>query len=136
MTDCLFCKIINNEIPSYTIYEDDMFKVILDIAPATFGHALIIPKRHAKDLYDLSDECASNLMLVAKKVAVAMKESLGIEGLNILQNNGAIASQTVFHYHMHLIPRYENDSMRIGWEIVEQEKSVFEKLVGMLALKV
>lgn len=107
--DCIFCKIIAEEIPSKAIYEDEQFRVILDIAPATRGHALIIPKEHYADIYDIPEELAEQAMGLAKKLAVHMTEVLQCDGFNIMQNNGAVSGQTVFHFHLHLIPRYEND---------------------------
>ncbi|BCN32923.1 HIT family protein [Anaeromicropila herbilytica] len=113
--NCVFCKIVSGEIPSSTIYEDNDFKVILDISPATKGHAIIIPKNHAKNVFELSEEDASKVFVVAKKVATAMKEALKCDGFNILQNNEEVAGQTVFHFHMHLIPRYKEDKVTIKW---------------------
>lgn len=123
--NCIFCKIANGEIPSSTIYEDTDFKVILDINPASKGHAVILPKNHAANLFELSEEDGSKLISVAKKCGSAMKEVLQCDGLNILQNNGKIAGQTVFHFHMHLIPRYEGDTVAIKWTpgtVTEPEK--------------
>lgn len=108
MADCIFCKIIAGEIPSYTIYEDEEFKVILDIAPAGKGHALILPKVHYANLYDIDEEVLARAMKLAKRLAIKMTDVLGCEGFNILQNNNETAGQTVFHFHIHLIPRYEN----------------------------
>lgn len=113
--DCIFCKIANGEIPSKSIYEDDYFRVILDLGPATKGHALILPKEHADNLYELSDEVAAAVLPVAKKVAAKMKENLKCDGLNLVQNNGEVAGQTVMHFHLHMIPRYENDGQTINW---------------------
>lgn len=86
--DCIFCKIANGEIPSGTIYEDELFRVILDLGPATRGHALILPKDHASDLYELPEETAAGAMKVAKQIALKMKEKLHCDGLNLVQNNG------------------------------------------------
>ena len=113
--DCIFCKIANGEIPSKTLYEDEKFRVILDLGPATKGHALILPKEHAANLYELPDETASETLVLAKKIACTMKEKLHCDGLNLIQNNGEVAGQTVMHFHLHVIPRYENDRQRIGW---------------------
>ncbi|MBR6637957.1 MAG: HIT family protein [Lachnospiraceae bacterium] len=109
MDNCIFCKIANGEIPSNTLYEDDDFRVILDIEPATKGHALILPKKHFANLYEIDDERASKVLLVAKKMATKMQKALNCDGLNVVQNNGVAAGQTVFHFHMHLVPRYEQD---------------------------
>jgi len=113
--DCIFCKIANGDIPSKTLYEDDEFRVILDLGPATKGHALILPKDHFANLYELPDETAAKVMQLAKKMATQMTEKLGCDGFNLVQNNGETAGQTVFHFHLHLIPRYENDGQKIGW---------------------
>ena len=114
--DCIFCKIANGEIPSTTLYEDEDFRVILDLGPATRGHALLLPKNHFANLFELDDETAQKAILVAKKIAGKMKDALGADGFNLVQNNGEAAGQTVFHFHMHLIPRYENDNAGILWE--------------------
>lgn len=116
MDNCIFCKIANGEIPAATLYEDEDFRVILDLGPASKGHALILPKVHAANIYELSDEMAAKAMILAKKMATAMTEALKCDGFNIVQNNGECAGQTVFHFHMHLIPRYENDNAGILWE--------------------
>jgi histidine triad (HIT) family protein len=114
--NCIFCKIANGEIPSNTIYEDDLFRVILDNGPATRGHALILPKQHYADLYEIDEDTAAAAMKLARKMALIMREKLGCDGLNVVQNNGATAGQTVRHFHVHLIPRYENDGQRILWK--------------------
>ena len=114
--NCIFCKLANGEIPSTTLYEDEDFRVILDLGPATSGHALLLPKNHFANLFELDDETAQKAILVAKKMAGKMKAALGADGFNLVQNNGEAAGQTVFHFHMHLIPRYENDNAGILWE--------------------
>ena len=114
--DCIFCKLANGDIPTATLYEDDDFRVILDAGPASKGHALILPKEHYANLYELSEELAAKVLLVAKKVVTAMTEVLGCDGYNVLQNNGEAAGQTVFHFHMHLIPRYKEDDVNIKWK--------------------
>lgn len=114
--NCIFCKIANGEIPSTTLYEDEDFRVILDLGPATRGHALLLPKNHFANLFELDDKTAQKAILVAKKMAGKMKDALGADGFNLVQNNGEAAGQTVFHFHMHLIPRYENDNAGILWE--------------------
>ena len=125
--NCIFCKIANGEIPSKTLYEDERFRVILDISPASKGHAIILVKQHAANIFELSEEDAAAIYVVAKKVATAMKKVLNCDGINILQNNGEAAGQTVFHLHMHIIPRYEGDQVKIKWtpgtenEVLSQE---------------
>ena len=113
--DCIFCKIANGEIPARTLYEDEAFRVILDLGPATRGHALILPKDHAADLFELPEETAAAAMKLAKKMAERMKNRLHCDGLNLIQNNGETAGQTVSHFHLHLIPRYKDDGQNIGW---------------------
>ena len=107
--NCIFCKLANKDIPTNIIYEDEKFTVILDASPATKGHALILPKNHAANIYELPDEDAADIFVLAKKLATKMTEILHCDGFNIVQNNGEVAGQTVFHFHMHLIPRYKND---------------------------
>lgn len=114
LDNCIFCKIANGEIPSASLYEDEDFRVILDLGPASKGHALILPKEHAANIYELPDELAGKAMIVAKKVATTLSEGLKCDGFNIVQNNGEAAGQTVFHFHMHLIPRYEGDKEMVG----------------------
>lgn len=115
MSDCLFCKIINKELPADVMYEDERFLVILDKFPAAFGHVLILPKAHYENIYDLGEAEQAAIMPLAAKLAKALKETLGLEGLNVLQNNGKLAGQVVFHYHLHLVPRADNDGVKIGW---------------------
>ena len=133
--NCIFCKIAAGEIPSATIYEDDDFRVILDIEPASKGHALIIPKEHYASLYELPEELAAKVMGVAKKVITKMTDLLGCDGYNVLQNNGEMAGQTVFHYHMHLIPRYQDDSVTITWEPGVLEDEVKQSLTTHMHAK-
>ena len=130
MSDCIFCKIANGEIPSATLYEDEDFRVILDLGPASKGHAL--PKAHAANIYEISDDMAAKAMILAKKMATKMTEALKCDGFNIVQNNGEPAGQTVFHFHMHLIPRYEGDQVGITWKpgtlTDEVKNEILEKL--------
>lgn len=113
--NCIFCKIANGEIPSTTVYEDDMFRVILDLSPATKGHALILPKQHMANIYEMDEITAQKVFVLASHIAKAMKKALNCDGINIVQNNGEAAGQTVFHFHMHIIPRYINDGQNINW---------------------
>lgn len=133
--NCIFCKIANGEIPSKTLYEDEKFRVILDIGPAAKGHALIIPKNHYANLYELPDEVASNVMLLAKKMASQMTDRLSCDGFNLVQNNGEVAGQTVFHFHMHLIPRYKDDGQKIGWKPGKPSQEELEEIRGILCGK-
>ena len=116
MEDCIFCKIISGEIPSTTVYEDDDVKAILDVNPAARGHVIVLPKKHAADVFSLPDEDLSKAICVAKKIAVALKEAYKCDGVNILQNNGEAAGQTVFHLHIHVIPRFEGDTISVKWK--------------------
>ena len=127
-TNCIFCKIANGEIPSKTLYEDDKFRVILDLGPASKGHALILPKAHYADLYELPEDTAGEVMKLAKKMAAQMTQRLGCEGFNLVQNNGELAGQTVFHFHMHLIPRYRDDGQKIGWKPQEATQEELEAI--------
>jgi len=113
--NCIFCKIAAGDIPSKTIYEDDSYRVILDLGPATKGHALILPKDHFANIYELPDKNAAEVICLAKKMAKKMTGALECDGFNIVQNNGEAAGQTVFHFHMHLIPRFVDDGQKIGW---------------------
>lgn len=126
--NCIFCKIANGEIPSKTLYEDDKFRVILDLGPATKGHALILPKEHYKNLYELPDELAGDAMILAKKMMIQMTEKLHCEGFNLVQNNGDLAGQTVYHFHLHMIPRYQADRQTIGWKPQEVSQEQLEKI--------
>ena len=113
--NCIFCKIANGIIPSASPYEDDEFKVILDLNPASKGHALVLPKKHAANLMELDEETAKKAMAVAKKMAAALQEGLKADGVNLVQNNGEAAGQTVMHFHLHIIPRYKGDTVDVGW---------------------
>ncbi|MBP5198206.1 MAG: HIT family protein [Lachnospiraceae bacterium] len=126
--DCIFCKIANGEIPSRTVYEDDKFRAVLDLGPATDGHTLILPKDHADNLFDLPEDYAKALIPTAQKIASKMKDNLKCDGLNLVQNNGEVAGQTVMHFHLHLIPRYENDGQRIGWKPGSRSDEEFEAI--------
>lgn len=124
--NCIFCKIANGEIPSRTIYEDEQFRVILDLSPAAKGHALILPKDHADNLFELPEETAAAAMKIAKKVGTILKDKLNADGLNLVQNNGEVAGQTVMHFHLHMIPRYKEDGQKINWVPQEVEASVLD----------
>ncbi|MCD8118484.1 MAG: HIT family protein [Lachnospiraceae bacterium] len=132
--NCIFCKIANGVIGSNTLYEDDDFRVIFDAGPATFGHALILPKTHAEDLFSLPGEVAAKVLPLAAKVGAVLKEETGCDGLNLVQNNGEAAGQTVHHFHVHMIPRYEGDGPMVAWVPGEPEqeklKSLAEKISG------
>lgn len=128
--NCIFCKIAAGDIPSKTIYEDEQFRVIMDISPATKGHALILPKEHYANLYEIPEEVAADAMKLAKKLAKKVTDVLECDGFNVVQNNGEVAGQTVFHFHMHLIPRYKNDGNeeKICWNHLELSDSELEEI--------
>ncbi len=116
--NCIFCKLANGEIPTNTLYEDADFRVIMDNAPAAKGHALVIPKEHFADVYAIDEKTIGGAAVIAKKMAKKISDELKCDGVNILQNNGPAAGQTVFHYHLHVIPRYEGDEshLHMVWE--------------------
>ena len=130
--DCIFCKLANGIIPTNSLYEDDVVKVIFDAGPASLGHVLILPKEHFDNVYALDDDTAAHVFQVAVKVAKALKEGLNLEGLNIVQNNGEIAGQTVFHFHMHIIPRYKGDTVNVGWKPGEVTDEEIEKIKSLV----
>ena len=130
--NCIFCKLANGEIPTATLYEDDDFRVILDAGPASKGHALILPKEHYKNLYELDDEIAAKALVLAKKMITKLTDVLGCDGYNIVQNNGEVAGQTVFHFHIHLIPRYEGDEVGLGWKMGELTDEVRDEILSKL----
>lgn len=132
--NCIFCKISNGEIPSATLYEDEEFRVILDVGPASKGHALILPKSHYKDICEMPSELAGKAMVLAKQMCEKMMKNLECEGINIVQNNGSCAGQTVFHFHMHLIPRNEGDSVGVSWKpgtLTDEDRDEILKKMGV-----
>lgn len=135
MTDqnCIFCKIAAGEIPSATIYENEEFRVILDVGPAARGHMLILPKEHYADITELSEELTAKAFVLAKKMAVKLEAALGCDGINVLQNNHEAAGQTVFHFHIHLIPRWKKDKVSIGWKPGKLSEADREELLSLLA---
>jgi len=114
--DCIFCKIANGMIPAATLYEDEDFRVILDLGPASKGHALILPKEHYQDVCELDPAVGAKILPLAGRIGQAMKKGLGCAGFNLVQNNGAAAGQTVMHFHMHIIPRYEGGPEMVAWK--------------------
>ena len=133
--NCIFCKILAGEIPSTVVYEDDDFKAIVDVNPAARGHVIILPKNHAANIYELPDEDASKIMVVAKKIATAIKKAYNCDGVNILQNNGEAAGQTVFHLHVHVIPRFKGDTVNIGWkqgDMPEDLDTIYKEIQAQL----
>lgn len=131
--DCIFCKIANGEIPSATIYEDEKFRAFLDLNPATKGHALLVPKEHYANLYEIEEDTLKDAVAAAKKIGTRMKDTLGCDGLNLVQNNGEAAGQTVFHFHLHMIPRYKEDGAGLTWKQHELTDADRDELVKKLA---
>ena len=135
MKDCIFCKIAGGEIPSATIYEDDDFRVILDLGPATKGHALILPKKHYADITEIPEDLLARAAALAKKIVTFMMKELPCDGYNVVQNNGEAAGQTVFHFHIHLIPRYKGVGAGVTWKpgtlTDEAKEEILEKAKGL-----
>ena len=130
--DCIFCKIANGEIPSRTIYEDEEFRVIMDLAPISEGHSLILPKNHYANLYELPEETAGKAMILAKKMAARMTAKLSCDGFNIMQNNGECAGQTVFHFHLHLIPGYNEEKQKILYRPTHPDAEELDLVYGKI----
>ena len=126
--DCLFCKIINGEVPSYTIYEDEFVKCFLDIDPISEGHTLIVPKKHFTDIHDIDMEYLTKILETAKKISSLLEEKLNPSGIRLLQNNGSI--QDIKHFHIHLTPRYKEDCLlhKFNKDILKELDEVFKIL--------
>ena len=131
--NCIFCKLANGDIPTATVYEDEYLRAIMDAAPANKGHIIILPKSHAADIYELEDEYVSRAFVLAKKLAVALKKLTGCDGVNILQNNGGAAGQTVFHFHVHVIPRFKDDDCTIVWKPTSYEDGEASEVAKKIA---
>ncbi len=129
--NCIFCKIAGGEIPAATIYEDDEFRAILDLNPAAKGHALVLPKEHYANVFEIPDDVLGRAAAVAKKVGTRLCEGLHADGLNLLQNNGECAGQTVFHFHLHMIPRYKGDTVNVGWKPGTLSDADKEEILGL-----
>jgi histidine triad (HIT) family protein len=127
-TDCVFCKIIDGEIPSMRVYEDDRTLAIMDINPVNSGHCLVIPKAHAPTLWDADPVDLQAAITAAQKVAVALKTVVKPDGLNMLQANGSAAFQSVPHYHLHLIPRWNNDGKGFDWALVPGDRGQIQAI--------
>ena len=130
--NCVFCKIIDGVIPSTRLYEDEEFVIMLDIGPASFGHALLLPKNHYANIYEMPEDVLSKAICLAKTFGEKLVKALGADGLNLVQNNGLAAGQTVFHFHLHLIPRYEGDNVGGLWTpgslSAEQREEILAKV--------
>ena len=125
--DCIFCKLANGIIPTNTVFEDDDFRVIMDAAPAAMGHALVIPKAHYDNALNAEPGVLGSAMEVAADIARAVKKATGCDGVNILQNNGEAAGQTVMHFHMHVIPRYAGGEDMVSWDPKPAKREELEK---------
>lgn len=134
--NCIFCKLANGQIPTNAIYEDEDFKVILDASPATKGHALILPKEHYANIYEIKGDTLQKAILLAQKVIAHETKVLGADGYNVVQNNGEVAGQTVFHFHMHLIPRYKEDDNEhvIEWNHLELSDDEMKQICEQMKL--
>ena len=135
MENCVFCNLANGIWDSATLYEDDDFRVILDLGPASRGHALILPKAHYANIYEIPEELAAKAIVLAKKMAGIMTEALDCDGFNIVQNNGEAAGQTVFHFHMHLIPRYKDDKAGFGWNTGALDETTKQEVLTKVLAK-
>jgi histidine triad (HIT) family protein len=111
--DCIFCKVLAGEIPSERVYEDEYAVGVMDINPWTRGHAVVIPRQHAANLYEISEEDLQHVIVAAKRLATKMRDTLACDGLNLIQSNGSAAWQTIFHLHVHVIPRYDDDPLQL-----------------------
>lgn len=128
MEDCVFCKIISGEIPSYGLYEDSYCKVILDRFPGSAGHILVIAKEHKETVFALEEAVAAKLFQTAARAAKVLQQAFGVQQLNIVQNNGAAAGQTVPHFHIHVIPREEGDTIQVQWPQLDLSEKAMEEM--------
>ena len=133
--DCIFCKLANGIFDTNIIYEDDTFTVILDASPANPGHALILPKEHYQDVFDIDEEVLGKAMKLAKRVAARQLEVLKCDGVNIIQNNKEAAGQSVLHYHLHVIPRYKDDGQKMLWKPNKVTDEVQKEMKNKLFFK-
>ena len=134
--DCIFCKIVAGDIPAFKIHEDMAALAFMDINPLSEGHALVIPKRHCAGLFDADDLTLAATMAAARKVALAMRDTLGLDSLNMVQANGPWAKQSVPHLHIHLVPRREGDGVPLDWEQEPGDMETIKKLGDAIAEKI
>ncbi|HEP1300241.1 TPA: HIT family protein [Streptococcus pyogenes] len=133
MENCIFCSIIQGDIPSSKVYEDEQVLAFLDISQTTKGHTLVIPKQHVRNLLEMTAETASHLFARIPKIARAIQSATGATAMNIINNNEALAGQTVFHAHVHLVPRYnEEDGISIQYTTHEPDFPILEKLARQI----
>lgn len=131
--DCIFCKIVAGEIPAFVVEQDEQTLTFMDIAPATRGHALVIPKRHATDLWEIDADQLAAVTAAAQRQALRVRDRLGADGVNLLNSCGAAAWQTVFHFHIHVIPRYAGDPLRLPWIPTPGDMDAIAELAGELS---
>jgi histidine triad (HIT) family protein len=124
MNDCIFCKIVNKEIPAKVLYENETLMVFMDINPATYGHLLVIPKDHYQDTSDTPDEVLQKIIVTAKEYGIKSKEKLGADGFNIVNASGKDAQQSVFHLHYHVVPRYKEDGLNLWHQTYSNSKNI------------
>ena len=132
VAECIFCRIVAGEVPSFTLFEDDATFAFMDVNPANEGHALVVPKEHASNVYTVSDEAIARTAVTAKKVAAAVARVLEPDGLNLVQCNGPGAAQSVMHFHIHVLPRLRNDRLAMNWGL----KLGDVKAIGRLAERI
>ncbi len=133
--DCIFCKIAAGELPAHKVHEDDRVLAFLDIQPGTTGHTLVIPKAHAENFFDLADDDRDAVFAVARRVGEALRLETGAEGMNLHQSNGGAAGQVVFHFHLHLLPRWQGDGLRSPWRAGESSPEELADLASRLSAK-
>jgi len=126
--DCIFCKIIAGEIPCFKLYEDEDTLAFMDINPASEGHALVIPREHAADVHAVSEGAIAATVITARRIATAVDRTLNPEGLNLVQCNGPAAGQSVFHFHMHVLPRSDGDELKLNWGLEAGDMAAIGKL--------
>lgn len=132
MNECVFCKIISGEIPSEILFQNEQVVTILDINPIHFGHALIIPRKHYRDFLELEPSCYSSLLEAARTVSAALVKGLNLEGFNLFSNNGISAGQSVFHFHLHVTPRYEHDDIRFVLKLKKYENGKMKQYADLI----
>jgi histidine triad (HIT) family protein len=132
MNDCVFCRIASGEMAAEILFENEQVVSILDINPIHFGHALIIPRVHYRDFLELEPRCYTSLLEAAKVVAGALVKSMNLEGFNLFSNNGSIAGQSVFHFHLHVTPRYQNDDIRFVLELKKYENGEMRRYADLI----
>ncbi|MEK6973410.1 MAG: HIT family protein [archaeon] len=132
MEDCIFCKIVEGKIPSAKVFEDSKILAFLDINPINKGHILVIPKKHSENIFDIAEDDLNEVMLAAKKISSALKKATKCTGINLMQGNGKSASQVIMHFHMHIVPRFDNDNLSFHWDskkYAENELAIYSEMI-------